>query len=228
MNREQVTRAIIKVGDGRGFIVQGRRGRLVVTAGHCLPAFPPCCSFSETSERTYARLLGPIGEEPSVWAECLFADPISDLAVLGAPDGQELSTEAESFEALVDSADPIAVSEGTFRDTAPQNEEEARLRAELGIRPLQECQAWLLSLDCRWFPCVAWHKGGALWLSQSAEPMKGGMSGSPILADDGTAVGVFCTSSGRTLDDHEEGGPNPRLAYNLPAGLLSEILEASG
>jgi hypothetical protein len=25
-----------------------------------------------------------------VWAECLFVDPIADLAVLGAPDSQEL------------------------------------------------------------------------------------------------------------------------------------------
>ena len=41
-------------------------------------------------ERTYQRLLGELSGEPTVWAERLFADPISDVAVLGPPDNQEL------------------------------------------------------------------------------------------------------------------------------------------
>ena len=36
-----------------------------------------------------------------VWAECLFADPVADIAVLGVPDEQYLSSEAAAFEALV-------------------------------------------------------------------------------------------------------------------------------
>jgi hypothetical protein len=57
--------AILKVGDGRGFVVAGRRReeRLVVTAGHCLPSLPPCCTFSFVEERTYQRLLGPLDAE---------------------------------------------------------------------------------------------------------------------------------------------------------------------
>jgi hypothetical protein len=31
-------------------------------------------------------LLGPLGGKPTVWVECLFADHIFDLAVLGPPD----------------------------------------------------------------------------------------------------------------------------------------------
>ena len=46
-------------------------------------------TFSHTEERTYQRLLGELIGEPTVWAECLFADPISDVAVLGPPDNQE-------------------------------------------------------------------------------------------------------------------------------------------
>ena len=42
-------------------------------------------TFSHTEERTYQRLLGELSGEPTVWAECLFADPISDVAVLGPP-----------------------------------------------------------------------------------------------------------------------------------------------
>jgi hypothetical protein len=39
-------------------------------------------------------LLSPLGAEPHVWAECLFVDPVADLAVLGPVDGQELYDEA--------------------------------------------------------------------------------------------------------------------------------------
>src|ERR1700676_4429023 len=73
-----------------------------VTAAHCSPFFPPCHGASYTEERTYQALLAPLGSEPSVWAECLFADPIADLAVLGSPDNQVLFDEADAYEALVD------------------------------------------------------------------------------------------------------------------------------
>ena len=42
-------------------------------------------TFSHTEERAYQRLLGELSGEPTVWAECLFADPSSDVAVLGPP-----------------------------------------------------------------------------------------------------------------------------------------------
>jgi hypothetical protein len=53
----------------------------------------------------------------------------------------------------------------------------------------------------------------------------GGMSGSPIVADDGSAIGIVCTSGGGTdLDKHIEGGPNPRLVNNLPGWLLRQLM----
>jgi hypothetical protein len=56
--------------------------------------------------RTFARLIDPLDEEPTAWAECLFVDSVSDLAVLGSSDGQELYEEAEAHEALVEAALP--------------------------------------------------------------------------------------------------------------------------
>jgi hypothetical protein len=44
---------------------------------------PAIGSISYLQERTYRALLGPLGAEPTVWAECLVADPIVDIAVLG-------------------------------------------------------------------------------------------------------------------------------------------------
>ena len=39
---ESAKRAVIAVGDGRGFVVEGRGEKLcVITAAHCLPHLPP-------------------------------------------------------------------------------------------------------------------------------------------------------------------------------------------
>ena len=58
MDFTESTSAIIRVGAGRGFVIEGVRGRLVITAAHCLPELPPAMSFSLLEERTYRNLLG--------------------------------------------------------------------------------------------------------------------------------------------------------------------------
>src|SRR5271156_6016122 len=119
--QSKATRSIVTVGEGRGFVIEwqaqlpprsarhrvSRRTeasartithRLILTAAHCLPFFPPCHPASYTCEHTYRTLLGPLGEKPQVWAACLFADPISDIAVLGSPDEEVLYEEAGAYE----------------------------------------------------------------------------------------------------------------------------------
>ncbi len=197
------TSAIVTVGDGRGFIVQATRHRFVITAGHCLPFLPPSLSVSYTEERTYEALLGPLGGERKVWAECLFADAIGDLAILGPPDNQELWDQAEDY---------VALMETPFSITDP---------------PRGRSPAWLLSLEDRWYRCTVSHNGGMLGVLGAAEGIVGGMSGSPIVANDGSAIGVICTSGG-TGEVHTEGGPNPRLVGNLPGWLLHQLSCALG
>jgi hypothetical protein len=46
------------------------------------------------------------------------------------------------------------------------------------------------------------------------------MSGSLVLADDGSAIGVVSVSSWCGAELHTKGGPNPRLAYHLPTRFL--------
>jgi hypothetical protein len=119
--------AVIKVGDGRGFIIEAGNDRLVITCGHCLPFFPPCHGASYTSEKTYQNLLGRIGKEPNVWTECLFVDPIADIALLGEPDSQSLSRENDGYEELTAELPTIKVR------TAKAGE-----------------PVWVLSLDRKW------------------------------------------------------------------------------
>jgi|RhiMetdeSRZDD1v2_1073273.scaffolds.fasta_scaffold11590_10 hypothetical protein len=94
-----LTDGIITVGKGgRGFIVETTaESRVVITAAHCLPNLPPAHPAAYTDARTYRSVIGPLGGTPSIAAECLFADPMADVAVLGEPDGQTMWTEYEAY-----------------------------------------------------------------------------------------------------------------------------------
>jgi hypothetical protein len=196
---DEMKRPVIRVGEGRGFLARAtdEADALIITAAHCLPSFPPCASFSVLEERTYESLVRLLGAEPAVWAECRFVDPIADIAVLGPPDPQELPDERDRYGTLLEEIQPFLVSE-----------------APLGGR------AWLLSLDGRWLVCKIERisPSGSLWISE-AEKIEGGMSGSPVIADDGSAIGVVCTGAtcqSAGSDVCTEGGPNPVLTLNLP------------
>jgi Trypsin-like peptidase domain len=161
--------AIITVSSGRGFLIEARALRLVVTAAHCLPHLPPA-HRSSCEQRTYSKLLGPLGATPSVWAECLFVDPIADVAVLGAPDYQEFLPEMIAYEDLV--ANRSALQIGSV--TTP-------------------CPVWRLTLDGQWTRCTI-RDDGWRWLSLADSPTETiapGTSGSPIMAADGHAVGLI-------------------------------------
>src|SRR4051794_12052161 len=94
------SRSILRVGGGRGFVIDKDGARFVITAAHCLTVpvtvygdtaskgatLPPAHGGSFSAERTYPRLLGPLAAKPLIPAECLFVDPVADLAVLGSVD----------------------------------------------------------------------------------------------------------------------------------------------
>lgn len=163
---------------------------------NCLPFLPPSDATCDSSERTYRALLGPLGGVPTVSA----VNPLADIAVLGPPDDQIMAAEAEAFEELVASAVPLSIA-----DTS------------------QSGSARLLSLDCRWFECVVTNHNGTLWIDRPAEHIVGRMSGSPIAADDGYAIGVLCNSAIGEGEEHVPNGTNPALTDQLPGWLLHGV-----
>jgi hypothetical protein len=167
--------------EGRGLWHQPVR--YIITAAHCLPEqpdgqrLPPSHGFSDLTDRTYANLLGPLGQQPSVWCECLFVDPIADIAVLGAPDNQELSNEADAYEALVGAATPLTVAEPPSKLIAEEVEHLAEVGAIEQVRQWarRECRAFLLSLDNQWFACTVSHSpNGMLNIENAARGIAGG------------------------------------------------------
>ncbi len=204
MNIEGAFAAVVTVGAGRGFIVGMGRQRFVITAAHCLPEPPPPGNVF-TEERTYPHLLAPLNSPPSILAECVFVDPVADLAVLVSPDNQIFFDKAFAFDDLVDSV------------------------PALNIAAAKNGEAWMLSLEGVWAPCVLRVPAAAHWMAsihvENFLPgIAAGMSGSPIISPTGEAVGAICNARvtwPSDLDKPLKGYNNPNLIEALPARLLN-------
>lgn len=210
------TDGVVTVGGGRGFVVEHRvyfdfgggngyrklRRKVVVTASHCLPHPPKVLSGVDCKLATYANLLAPLGKEPSVWTQCLFFDPVADVAVLGEPDSQELPDEWDAYYALVKGRKPFAVA-------APESGE-----------------GYMLALDGEtWQPtaCEVHVTIGGNGLSTGAT--LAGQSGSPVLDGKGRAVALVSVgnetiSNGVRTPMQYLHGPQPILKLALPPWLL--------
>jgi Trypsin-like peptidase domain len=195
-----MTDAVVQISTGgRGFLV-GARERYVVTASHCLPRLPAPDPGAYLAQRTFEALLGPLGGACDVWAECVYADPVADLAVLAAPDAQHFASEARNYARLVGQRTPLRVA-----------------ALPLARKGKSEAAEWqgagrLFSLEGQWFECRLRATPRALWIGDKAQAFAGGMSGSPIADADGAALGVLCTT-----------GANPILVQHLPRWLLDAI-----
>jgi hypothetical protein len=178
----------------------------------------------------------------------LFVDPIADIAVLGEPDNQTFPERAEAYEELTEAATPLTIAEPPSEpiteevaELAEAEKQMAELAANLAkvkgednlasprlVRwARRECPALLLSLSNQWFPCKVRHyPNGTLSIHDAADGIVGGMSGSPIIAKNGTAIGIVCLGSG--LERGTEGGNNPRLMGNLPGWFLKALSPERG
>jgi hypothetical protein len=162
------TQAIVKVGDGRGFLVHARRERIVIlTAAHCLTHLPPPHPASYTEERTYLHLVGELDAPGTIAVECAFVDPIHDVAVLTGPDDQAFNEEAEAYDAFVAARDALRI----------------------GRLPVA-ATGCVCSLAGAWEACdlEPWPHGR--FVDVKRVRIQSGMSGSPILDADGRAVGL--------------------------------------
>jgi len=127
-------------------------------------------------------------------AECLFVDPVTDLAVLASN-----TLGSEKFVQSV--REPLKIGEAPGERASYQADNFGK--------------AWLLSLNQRWFQCqVYFVNNGPLRVRNTAELPRPGMSGSPVVLDNGVAIGVF-TEGGTDY------GRGPRLTRDLPGWLLT-------
>lgn len=183
---------VVRVGDGRGFIVEHDQRPMIITAAHCLPNLPPAHAMSYLKERTYAKLIGSLGGEKKIWAECLFVDPVADLALLGNPDDQELFDQAEAYSAFVGDRSAVCMSGNVTNN------------------------GWVLSLEGNWVPMLLHVVSGLFGTSLCISRTEAGQSGSPILNEAGQAVAVIVIG-GSSAGIEGSQGPQPILYRDLPS-----------
>jgi len=220
--RERAKRSVLSVGDGRGFVVDGIFGRFVITAAHCLPTVPlPRLTPILDEEDTYAKLFAPLG---SVSAECVFVDTIADIAVLRARTGHDQELEALEYQKITEALPAIALA--ALPDLSGG-------KVPLGLwaeRIRTEIRAWALSLDGCWFECAMTYDGQLLRITKGAEHVVNSISGSPIITDDGAAIGLVSTIRTTAVDAalRNAGAKwetrSPGLVESLPGWLLNEML----
>jgi hypothetical protein len=174
---------------------------VVITAAHCLPHLPPAHLDSATDEHTYRSLIGPLGAAAEIWAECLFVDPIADVAVLGPVDGQVFfDGQVEAYEEMLERITPLQIADAPIRGAA-----------------------WLYSLDGHWFPANVMRLASRFRVYEASEAIRGGMSGSPILRESRKAIGVVSVShGGEDLETPDEGYASV-LTRALPVWLVREL-----
>jgi hypothetical protein len=205
VNPDLATKSLLRVGDGRGFIVAKRGSpwrRYVITAAHCLPIVPDPLGV-RVGEEVFENLLGPLGGENTVWAQCLYVDPIADAAVLHYVRG-EGPDRSEAYGELVDLLTPL----------------------RLGTAAPMETPAFLVALDGRLISCTVRDSvDGQLYIANAIDGIADGMSGTPVIRQDGAVVGIVS----RAIEEHDgtTEGTSPHLATTIPGWLLLE-LGASG
>ena len=140
---------------------------------------------------------------------------------------------ADAFEALVSAAVISIVTETPSPKFAPgrnavinvhKHDEHGNVSQEtvevpaIPHRVPTEVECFLLALDGRWFAGKALYRDGPLWIENAAEPIVGGMSGSPIINSEGAALGLVSCGVNSL---------NPRLLSHLPAWALNELIEGA-
>jgi len=107
----------------------------------------------------------------------------------------------------------------------------------IGEIPVKGKGGWLLSLGGTWRPCKVepFVRGLAqqnLYITDAEGGIFREMSGSPILLDDGKAIGVLSTTLGGRQEDiceHSiESHPQPILTQSLPIWILNGIRSHNG
>jgi hypothetical protein len=155
---------------GQGVLVPGG---FILTATHCIKwnghgGMAMGDHFTEAvTTKSGARFrLGPCA-----------ADPVSDMAVLGALDNQEFGEDCDEFERWCETTKPVPVA-----TTTP------RYRQPLNVRILTHKGEWISAKVVRYsHPSQPLH--GCLCLEADAQ-IKGGTSGGPVVDSSGRLVGV--------------------------------------
>ena len=76
-----------------------------------------------------------------------------------------------------------------------------------------------VSLAGTWDCCDVGQIDGPIWIKNAqGSGISAGMSGSPIVYENGAAIGAVCIGTGS--NNAKKGGPNPHLLLHLPGWIV--------
>jgi hypothetical protein len=95
-------------------------------------------------------------------ANAYSSTPVADIAVLGAPDNQVMSKQADAYEALVEAATALTVAEPPSKPIPEEVTRLVKMEKQIGATGQvqwadRQCPGVLLSLNNQWFPCMVRH-----------------------------------------------------------------------
>lgn len=186
----------IKSSGANGVVVPGFH---VVTATHCLK------NWSAEGRLVLGEPMIESVYFPSIKQTVtlagLFADPFSDLAVLGLPDSQDFSDEFDNSVQAFEEQRAICISTDEICD--------------------DELNVMVRNFDGTWIGATASKPGGnhgQLWVESPIE-IKDGASGGPIVTTAGALIGVVSSFGQSEPSD----GLQPHLERALPPWLWEEM-----
>lgn len=187
---------------GQGVLVEGG---VILTAAHCLEwngegamalGARYWCDVTTRDGRTFQV-------EP--WA----VEPITDVAVLGAVDGQVLFDAGEAFEEWAEGTPAVRVG----RDDYPL---------------FEAIPAYVLSHEGEWIAgTVQQCREDAPTLAlETMAPVRGGTSGGPIVDESGALIGLVSSAGGvGAVEKGGTSGPCPRPHLALPVWVCRRVLK---
>jgi hypothetical protein len=198
---------LIRAGDHLG-------GGLILTAAHVvhwthtgLMALGDDAEFVQPIEVVgggrAARDLWPRGRQLLVYP--MAVEPLADLAVLGAPDGQWMPEPCEAFEQFCEKTVGVDLATAEFPFNKP-------------------VPAYVLAHTGRWISGRVKQMAPAApsLVLEPDEPIKGGTSGGPVVTADGLLLGVVSRSGeGKAIST----GSIPRPHLTAPVWLARQMVE---
>jgi S1-C subfamily serine protease len=189
---------------GRGFLVHGG---YVLTAAHCVPWSGE--GEMALGDRFLVTIIAADGSR--LKGQVLAVEPVSDIAVIASPDGQDLPTEADAFSKFVDSTEALILckDEFLFGEGFP-------------IRIFTHEEQWISGKASQW------RENAPTLFLETTPTVSGGTSGSAVVNDRGEVVGVVSTASDSDdgSNDNANDGTCARPCQSLSVWLWQAIKAA--
>ena len=125
----------------------------------------------------------------------LAVEPVSDIAIVGAPDNQEFGNEADAFLAICDGIEPVPVCQREYK-----------FGEKFPVHVWTHKGTWITGEATSWSP-------QALWMIDPDQGIESGTSGGPIINDDGELVGIVSNASDVIEDGITEDGLSSYEGY---------------